>query len=173
MNMTAAIENLGIVGIGTVIDEVKFIHPSVKIYHNCVIRDGVSIGEGSIIGHLVLIERDTSIGCFTTIQSQCHITADASIGDYCFFGPMVLMSNERRIANHGRCTPVLEGPKIGRGVRIGAGCYIAAGVEIGDNAFVYARSFISKNIPAGEIWSNIKGNGRASKIGEVKPEEYL
>jgi acetyltransferase-like isoleucine patch superfamily enzyme len=161
------------IGIGTVVDNVRFIHPSARIYHHCVIRSGVSIGEGVVIGHLVVVERDTEIGEFTTIQSQCHITAQAVIGPHCFFGPGVLMSNEKNIANSGRTTPLIEGPRIGRGVRIGTGAYIAPGVTIGDNAFVFARSFVSKNIPAGEIWANVNGKSRASKIGEVRREEWL
>jgi UDP-3-O-[3-hydroxymyristoyl] glucosamine N-acyltransferase len=172
-SVSAAVDGLGMIGIGTVVDNVRFIHPTARIYHNCVIRDGVYIGEGVVIGHLVVVERDTRIGAHTTIQSQCHITAEVEIGEYCFFGPGVLMSNEKNIANSGRTQAVIEGPRIGRGVRIGAGCYIAPGVTIGDNAFIYARSFVSKNVPAGEIWSNTSGKGRASRIGLVPREEWL
>jgi UDP-3-O-[3-hydroxymyristoyl] glucosamine N-acyltransferase len=165
--LTEVIENTGI---GTVIDKVEFIHPTARIYHNCVIRDGVYIGAHSVVGHLVVIERDTKIGEHTTIQSQCHITADAEIGDYCFIAPCVSMGNERIIANHGRCEKILIGPKIGNGVRIGANTYIAAGVTIGDNAFIHACSLVTKNVPAGEVWGNAV---RAKRLGRVPKEQWL
>jgi UDP-3-O-[3-hydroxymyristoyl] glucosamine N-acyltransferase len=153
-----------------VIDKVEYIDQTARIWHNCVIRDGVYIGAHTVIGHLVVIERDTKIGNHTTIQSQCHITADAEIGDYVFIGPCVSMGNERIIANHGRCEAILKGPKIGRGVRIGANSYIVAGVEIGDNAFIHACSLVTKNVPAGEVWGNAT---RAKRLGKVPREQWL
>ena len=172
-SISRLVENSGIVGIGVVIDDVQFIHPTARIYHNSVIRDGVYIGAHTVIGHLVVVERDTVIGDHTTIQSQCHITADATIGDYVFLAPGVMMGNERTIANHGRCKQKLEGPIIERGVRVGAMSYICAGVTIGENAFVYAKSLVTKNVGAGEIWGTPRGENRAHKIGVVPKEEWL
>lgn len=170
MNMNLSI---GLIGSGTIIDKVKHIAPSAKIWHNCIIRDGVYISEGVVIGHLVLIERDTYIGPRTTIQSQCHITAEASIGADCFFGPGVVTMNEKRIANNGRTTPKIERMRIGHGVRIGAGAIIGPGIEIGNNAFIQAGSFVTKNVPEGEIWGTPHGKSRAVKIGTVRMEEWL
>jgi UDP-3-O-[3-hydroxymyristoyl] glucosamine N-acyltransferase len=156
-----------------VIDKGVIIHESARIYHFSVIRDNVHIGAGSIIGHNVVVERDTVIGVNTTIQSQCHITAEATIGDDCFFGPGVVMTNEKNIANQGRTVSRIEHAVIGNGVRIGAGAVLAPGVQIGDNAFVHANSFVTKNIPAGEIWGTPHGKSRAVRIGKVPIEEYL
>ncbi len=145
----------------------------IKIFHFTVIRSNVEIGNGSIVGHNVVIERDTKIGKNTTIQSQCHITGEATIGDNCFFGPGVVTSNEKNIANQGRTTPKIQGPRIGNGVRIGAAVVLAPGVTIGDNAFIQANSFVCKDVPAGEIWGNAKGESRACKVGEVPESEWL
>jgi len=146
---------------------------SAKIFHFSVIRTNVKIGANTVIGHNVVIERDTVIGQGCTIQSQCHITAEAVIGDMVFFGPGVITTNEKNIANHGRTIPKIERLVIGRGVRIGSGSVLAPGIEIGENAFVCAGSFVTKNIPAGEIWGMIKGKSRASKIGMVPESEWL
>lgn len=172
-DITKAVEQHGILGVNTVVDDVKYISPTAKIYHCCVIRSGVTIGDGSIIGHLVVVERDTTIGKNTTIQSQCHITAEAEIGDNCFFGPGVMTMNERNIANQGRTIPKIERLKIGNGVRIGTGSIIAPGVKIGDNAFIHAGSFVTKNVPENEIWGNPKNGSRAVKLGTVKESERL
>lgn len=156
-------------GEGVVIGRNVEIEPGAAVWNNSIIRDGVSIGKGSVIGHLVVVERDTKIGRNTTIQSQCHITALAEIGDNCFFGPGVIMTNEKNIANQGRTTPKLEVCRVGNGVRIGAGSLLLPGVQIGDNAFIAAGSLVSKNVPAGEMW----GGRPARKMREVPEIEFL
>ena len=157
----------------SVIDEGVNIHESARVYHFSVVRNNVHIGAGSIIGHNVVVERDTVIGVNTTIQSQCHITAEAVIGDDCFFGPGVVMTNEKNIANQGRTTPKIEHAVIGNGVRIGAGSVLAPGVQIGDNASIHANSFVTKNVPACEVWGTPNGKSRAVKIGMVPESEWL
>ena len=163
----------GFISPHTVIDKGVIIHESVRVYHFSVIRDNVCIGAGSIIGHGVVVERDTVIGINTTIQSQCHITAEANIGDDCFFGPGVVMTNEKNIANQGRTKAKIEHAVIGNGVRIGAGAVLAPGVQIGDNAFIHANAFVTKNIPACEVWGTPNGKSRAVKIGMVPESEWL
>ncbi|MDH3359809.1 MAG: hypothetical protein OEL55_02975 [Desulfobulbaceae bacterium] len=157
------------IGSGVVIDNGCTIESSVRIFHNSVIRENVKLLSGVVIGHLCVIERDTLICTGTTIQSQCHITAEAVIGPDCFFGPGVIMTNEKNIANKGRTEAKIETTMIGKGVRIGAGCLILPGVNIGDNAFIAAGSLVSKNVPKGEMWA-----GRpARKVRDVPREEWL
>lgn len=154
---------------GAIIDDTAVINGPVSIWHHSVIRSDVHIDSGCVIGHCVVIERDTHIGKNTTIQSQCHITAEARIGSGCFFGPGVIMTNEKNIANLGRTDAQIERAIIGNGVRIGAGCLLLPGIEIADNAFIAAGSLVSKNVPAGEFWA-----GRpARKVRDVPPEEFL
>ncbi len=158
-----------IAGQCVIMDSAVEVDSSSRVWHHCVLRDRVKIGPGSIIGHLVVIERDTVIGKNTTIQSQCHITAEAEIGDNVFIGPGTIMTNEKNIANQGRVEAKIERARIGNGVRIGAGCLLLPGVQIGDNAFVAAGSLVSKEIPAGEFWA-----GRpARKLRDVPREEWL
>lgn len=163
----------GFISQHTIIDKGVCIHETAKVYHFVVLRDNVRIGAGSVIGHNVVIERDTVIGQNTTIQSQCHITGEAVIGDNVFFGPGVVMTNEKNIANQGRTTPKIEGPTIGNGARIGAGSVIAPGVKIGKNAFIQANCFVTKDVPDGEIWGTPHGESRACKVGVVPLEEWL
>jgi len=157
----------------TMIDGGVNIDRSAKIFHFTVIRSNVKIGANTVIGHNVVIERDTVIGEGTTIQSQCHITAEAAIGNKVFFGPGVITTNEKNIANHGRTKPRIEKLEIGNGARIGAGSVLAPGIKIGANSFICAGSFVTKNVPAGEKWANKRGESRASKIGVVPEKEWL
>ncbi len=159
-------------GSGVVIDNDVIVDKDCAIWHNSVIREWVVLGEGVVIGHLVVIERDTHIGNETVIQSQCHITAEAQIEDNVFFGPAVIMTNERNIASHGRGIPQkLQGPIIKRGARIGAGSVIAPGITIGENARVAMNSFIRKDIGEGEYWGMCKG--QMKKLGDVPGEEWI
>lgn len=160
----------GFISPHTIIDKGVCIDESAKVYHFTVLRDNVKIGAGTIIGHNVVIERDTVIGENCTIQSNCHITGEAKIGNNVFFGPGVISSNEKNIANHGRTTQKIRGPIIGNGVRIGAGCLLAPGVRIGANAFIQAGTFVVEDVPAGEVWG---GRGRARKIRMVPESEWL
>ena len=163
----------GFVSQNTVIDGGVVIHETAKIFHFTVIRSNVIIGEHSVIGHNVVVERDTRIGRKTTIQSQCHITAEAEIGDNVFFGPGVVTMNEKIIANNNRATPKIEKLIVGNGARIGAGSRIAPGIIIGNNASIHANSFVTKNVPAGEIWGTPNGKSRACKVGIVPESEWL
>lgn len=141
----------------------------VQIWHNSVIRTGVVLGDRVTIGHLVVVERDTTIGHDTTIQSQCHITALAEIGCHCFFGPGVIMTNEVNIAASGRAEQKLEKTIIGSGVRIGAGSIILPGITIGDDAFIAIGSLINKDVPPGEFWA-----GRpARRVRSIPASERL
>lgn len=160
----------GFISPHVVIDKGVCIDETAKVYHFTVLRDNVKIGPGTIIGHNVVIERDTVIGKNCTIQSNCHITGEAQIGDNVFFGPGVISSNEKNIANQGRTQPKIRGPIIGNGVRIGAGCLLAPGVRIGANAFIQAGTFVVEDVPAGEVWG---GRGRAKKIRMVPESEWL
>ena len=142
----------------------------VFVGHHCVIRNDVKIGDDSIIGHNVVIEANTIIGEKTTIQSQCHITKNATIGNRCFFGPTAVLINTHRIS-HGRAfDPVLEGPVIGDGCRIGTGAIIMPGVKVGDNAVIGAGSLLTKDVGAGEIWHN---RDTACLRGKVDKKEWL
>ena len=144
-----------------------------KVWHFTVIRTNVQIGHNSVIGHNVVIEKDTRIGNRTTIQSQCHITANAIIGNDVFFGPGVVTMNEKLIANNGRREPKIERLLIGNGARIGAGATLAPGITIGANAMIQANAFVTKDVPAGEYWGMRNGFAKATRIGSVPKEEWL
>lgn len=141
-------------GHGVVIDRNCIIGNNVFIGHNSVIREGCRIEANVVIGHLCLVERDTRIKYGTVIQSQTHITAMATIGEMCYFGPCVCCINEWHISKWRERTlkQELRGPQIGDGCRIGARSLIMPGIKIGNNAVVGAGSTITKDIGDREKW---------------------
>jgi len=157
-------------GKNVIIDEDVIIGKNVFIGHSSVIRSGVVIGDNCVIGHLVVVERETTIGEGTTIQSQCHVTAYATVGRNCYFGPCVTLINEWKISSHGRpLKQTLLGPTIGDGCRIGARSLIMPGVVIGKNAMVGAGAIITKEIGENEVWFG----KQAKRQGIVPVEERL
>jgi acetyltransferase-like isoleucine patch superfamily enzyme len=55
---------------------------------------GCRIGSNSFIGPFVEIQRDTSIGSFSKVQSHSFICELVTIGDHCFIGHGVMFIND-------------------------------------------------------------------------------
>ena len=144
------------IGEGVVIDDGVKIGSGCFIGHNTVIRDRVVLGNNVIIGHLCVIERDTVIKEGTTIQSQSHITAQATIGKQCYFGPCVMIINERRISKWREMDQKLQGPVIGDFCRIGAASRIAPGVKIGNNCEIGMGAVVMDDVPDNQVWFSRK-----------------
>lgn len=147
------------VGHNVVIDENVIIGDNVFIGHNTMIRSNVKIGDKSVIGHLVVIESDTTIGNHVTVQSQCHITKYAVVEDDVFFGPMSLCLNTQHISHGRKFKPVLQGPHIKRGARIGSGAVIMPGIVIGQEAEIGANSTVTKDCE--DFWTYVGSPARA------------
>lgn len=158
-------------GYNVVIDEDCVIGDGVFVGHGSVIRNKVQIGKNSIIGHNVVIESEAEIGSRTTIQSQCHITRKAKIGNRVFMGPMAMCINTNHIS-HGRdFEPLLEGPEIDFGARIGSGAIIMPGTIIRQNAVIGAGALVMGYVPPGFVY--VSKSVVAVEHGRVPRREWL
>ena len=148
----------------TLIDEDVRIRSGAVIYHNCkigrgssighnsVIRENTIIGDNTYIGALVMMEGDTIVGNYCAINAQCHITKYSSMGDFTFFGPSVVSTNDNNMAHkrqgHGQN---MKGFTIDKYVRVGGGTIFLPGVSLGEGCIIGAQSIISKDIPAYKV----------------------
>jgi acetyltransferase-like isoleucine patch superfamily enzyme len=92
--------------------------------------------ENLIIGHGV------DIGAFTFLNAKQGIILedDVQIGPHCDLISISTIDGK-------------QGPiTIRKGAKVGMGCRIMPGITIGEGAVVGACSFVSTNIPAGEMW---------------------
>ena len=115
---------------------------------------GCSIGDGTMIGSFVEIQRGASVGSKCKVSSHSFICEGVTIGDRCFVGHGVVFTNDRtpRATNVdgdpqtaedwmmiptvveddvslGSGTTILPGVTIGRGAMVGAGAVVTSDVE--------------------------------------------
>jgi len=140
-----------------------------------IIHPSAIIGDGTFIGHNVVIEESggkypqTRIGKHVCIHHLSSITAGMVIEDDVFIGPGVITMNTWDI-KWGRPSNKLgkrEPPVIKRGARIAGGSKILPRVTIGEEALVGSGSVVVKDCDAFGIYV---GNP-ARKIGEVPLKE--
>ena len=108
---------------------------------------GCSIGDNSFVGPFVEIQKNTTIGKNTRIQSHSFICELVSIGDECFIGHGVMFINdlfsEGKPANGNK--DFWKNTKIGNNVSIGSNATILP-VEICDHVVIGAGAVVTKNI---------------------------
>ena len=125
---------------------------------------GCSIGDGSFVGPFVEIQKNTTIGKNTKIQSHSFICELVSIGNECFIGHGVMFINdlfsEGRPANGNK--DFWKNTKIGNNVSIGSNATILP-IEICDNVVIGAGAIVTKNITESGVYV---GNP-AKKIKEI------
>ena len=125
---------------------------------------GCSIGDDSFVGPFVEIQKNTTIGKNTKIQSHSFICELISIGDECFIGHGVMFINdlfsEGKPANGNK--DFWKNTKIGNNVSIGSNATILP-VKICDHVVIGAGAVVTKNITESGVYV---GNP-AKKMKEV------
>ncbi len=128
------------------IREVK-LGKDVKIYDFVNLYE-CEIGDNTMIGAFVEIQKGVKIGKSCRIQSHSFICEGVTIEDDVFIGHGVIFINDKRptVENAIKKTYKLEKVIVGKGSAIGSGAVIIAGVTIGKNALVGAGAVVTKNV---------------------------
>ena len=134
---------------------------------NAVLRPFTTVGNFSIFGTLSCSEGHSSIGNYTTINAQCHLTQRAAIGNNVFIAPFFIATNTRLITTgrHGSAKsgiPELVPTVIEDGVRMGAYVRMTPGHRVGAFSLIDQDTLITKDIPP---HSHVRGG--KDKIGVV------
>lgn len=134
------------------------------IRSHTVIYDGNQIGDDFQTGHGALIREDNCIGHRVSIGSHSIVEHHVVIGDDarihsnafvpefsvleagCWIGPCVVVTNAR-YPRSPRAKERLEGVRIERNARIGAGAILLPGVRIGADALVGAGAVVTRDVP--------------------------
>jgi acetyltransferase-like isoleucine patch superfamily enzyme len=126
--------------------DVKVVQP-VNIY-------GCTIGDKCFVGPFVEIQKDTTIGSRTRIQSHSFICELVTIGNDCFIGHGVMFINDLFASGGpagGDKTKWMH-TKIGNNVSIGSNATILP-VTICDGVVIGAGSVVTKNITQKGIYA--------------------
>ncbi len=126
-----------------------------SIWHQCQVREGVTIGQQCILGKNVYVDFDVPIGDRVKIQNNCSVYHGAVIEDGVFLGPHVVITNDlypRAITPDGMLKGNDDwevGPvRVCYGAAVGARTVILPGVTIGRFAMVGAGSVVTHDVPA-------------------------
>lgn len=139
-------------------DDVK-LGNGVRIY-GFVNLYGCSVGDDTLLGTFVEVQKNASIGNHCKISSHSFICEGVVIEDDVFIGHGVMFTNvlmPRSVNEAGQlqseedweCIPTY----IRRGASIGSGSVILCGNTIGEKAVIGAGSVVTKDVPANEIWA--------------------
>ena len=123
---------------------------------------GCEIGDETMVGTFVEIQKGARIGARCKISSHSFICEGITIEDEVFIGHGVVFVNDRhpkavnsdgslQTGGDWECQRTL----VRRGASIGSGSTILGGITIGENSLVGAGSVVTKSVPAD---STVAGN---------------
>ena len=117
---------------------------------------GCAIGDETLVGAFVEIQRGARIGRRCKLSSHTFVCEGVTIEDECFIGHGVMFINDRHPAAvnpDGSVKTVgdwkCESTVVRRRANIGSGAVIMCGVEIGEGALIGAGAVVTKDVPAG------------------------
>ncbi len=162
--------------------------PNAHVNPTCIIEDGVSIGEDTLIGPFCFIRSHTTIGKNCKIGAMNVFEGNVKVGnnvrmgthinlgwytiieDYVFLAGGSTGANDHFIKYLRQIKESeFKGYTIKRGARIGLGVIFLDGITVGEEAFVGAASLVTHDVKNGEIVYGVP----AKHKGWVPEEEKL
>ena len=132
---------------------------------------GCSLGDETIVGPFVEIQRNVRIGERCKISSHSFICEGVAIEDEVFIGHGVMFTNDRypRATNsdgslQSSADWVVEPTKVGRRASIGSNATVLGGVVIGREAVIGAGAVITRDVAPFAVVAG----GPARVIGDVR-----
>jgi UDP-2-acetamido-3-amino-2,3-dideoxy-glucuronate N-acetyltransferase len=129
---------------------------------------GCRIGDRSVVGTFVEIQRGAVVGADCRIQSHSFLCDGVRLGDGVFVGHGVMFTNDKtpRVL-----TPegvpqteddwTLEAVVVDDGAAIGSGAVVVGPVRIGAGALVGAGAVVTRDVPAGAVVAGVPARVQA------------
>ena len=112
---------------------------------------GCTIGDETLIGPYVEIQRGAVIGARCKIQSHTFICDGVTIEDEVFVGHGVIFINDKYPRVAGDMDWELQSTLVAGGASIGSGAVVLGGIEIGSGATIGAGAVLTRNVEAGAV----------------------
>jgi UDP-2-acetamido-3-amino-2,3-dideoxy-glucuronate N-acetyltransferase len=146
-----------------IVDDGAEIGEGTKIWHYSHICKGAKIGKNCNIGQNVFIAGGAVIGDNCKVQNNVSIYAGVEAGNYVFFGPSCVLTNDINPRGmHSKNGEYIR-TKLEDGVTLGANCTIVCGNTIGKHALIGAGAVVTKSV---DDYSIMVGNP-AKRIGTI------
>jgi UDP-2-acetamido-3-amino-2,3-dideoxy-glucuronate N-acetyltransferase len=146
-----------------IIDDGAIIGEGTKVWHYSHICKGAIIGKNCNIGQNVFIAGGAILGDNCKVQNNVSIYAGVEAGDFVFFGPSCVLTNDINPRGmHSKGGEYIK-TKLEDGVTLGANCTIVCGNTIGKHALIGAGAVVTKSV---EDYSIMVGNP-AKRIGTI------
>jgi acetyltransferase-like isoleucine patch superfamily enzyme len=123
---------------------------------------GCRIGDRSMVGTFVEIQRGVVIGADCRIQSHSFVCDGVTIGDGVFVGHGVMFVNDKRpkaTAEGGELQTEddweLLRTVVERRASLGSGAVVLGGVRIGEGALVGAGAVVTRDVAPGEVVAGV------------------
>jgi len=158
------------------VPEFSRIAPDVKLgaaveIHGFVNLYGCSIGDETIVGAFVEVQRGASIGKRCKISTHTFICEGVTIEDECFIGHGVVFINDRHPtavnadgSRQGRADWQVIPTIVRQRASVGSGAVIMCGVTIGQGALIGAGAVVTKDVPDFAIVSGVP----AKIVGDIR-----
>lgn len=121
-----------------------------KIWHLVQVREGAKLGKNCIVGKSVFIDTKVPIGNNVKIQNFVSIYHGVRIEDDVFVGPHVCFTNDYLPRATSQDWELVE-TTVRKGASLGANSTIVCGITIEQYAMIGAASLVSKNVGHHEL----------------------
>ena len=129
---------------------------------------GCEIGDETMVGAFVEIQRGARIGRRCKVSSHSFICEGVTIEDEVFIGHGVMFTNDRhpRATNadgtlQGAADWTCEATRVGRRASIGSGAVILCGLTIGEGALIGAGAVVTRDVPPGAVVAGVPARAQA------------
>jgi len=135
-----------IVRSGTTVYERVSLADNCQTGHNVLLREDTTIGLGSRVGSLTILDGKVSVGQKVNIQSGAYLPPETVVEDNVFIAPCVTVTNDLYPPS-----PRFSGVTLRKGSVICANALLIAGVTVGENSIVAAGAVVTRDVPSEKV----------------------